>query len=263
VSRRRGRERRAPAGLAPVYEGPEVLTALLDRAGSPHDAEEVAAVFRRAREAGEQRAAVIPGLFPEEPRFGSPDEARRLYENLFGLWARIAAGLGPHDDAPEVVPEPPAPPPLPERGSVAGETLPADVVEASWRNLAAAAPREVQRRRDRFMNVQPDVVAWLEAAPLPEAGALAAMDLAFETWAMFDQAFGDRLDVVDYKDLREVEKEPTPLEGTQPALALYVAEQLENLADEDPAFGPEERAQVERIVAAIAAALGGAIRLPS
>jgi hypothetical protein len=263
VSRRRGGGKGAPGGVAPVYEGPEVLTALLERAGSPHDAEEVFAAFRRAHEAGEPRAAVIPGLFPDEPRFGSPDEARRLYANLFGLWARAAAGLGPHDDAPEVVPEPPPPPPLPERGSVEGETLPADVVDACWRHLAAAAPREVQRRRDRFANVQPDLLAWLEAAPLPEAGALAAMDLAFEAWAAFDQAFGDRLEAVDFKDLREVEREPPPLEETQPALAAYVAEQLDNLADEDPAFGPEERAQVERVLAAVAAALGAVVRQPS
>ncbi len=114
--------RRGPgpdAGVPAVYEGPEVLTVLLQRAGSPHDAEEVAALFARAKERGEARSAVIPALFPEEPRFASPDTARRLYANLFGLWARVEAGLGARDDAPAVVPEPPPPPPLPERGSPA------------------------------------------------------------------------------------------------------------------------------------------------
>jgi hypothetical protein len=243
-----------------VYEGPEVLSALLARAGSPHDAEAVAAAFSRAIAAGEPRSEVIPSLFPAEPRFASPDDARRLYGNLFGLWERLAAGLGPHDDAPDVVAEPPAPPPLPERGSGAedGELTPA-LVESVWRNLAAAPPRDVQRRRDRFTNVQPDLIAWLEAAPLPEAGALAAMDLAFEAWAMFDVAFGDRLDTVEFGELRAVEREPPAIETAQPALAAYVQEQLDNLADEDEAFGPAERGQVEKVLAAVVAALATAV----
>ncbi len=264
MSRRRGSGGASPpGGLGHVYEGPEVLGELLRRAGSPHGAEEVAAIFRRAHEAGEPRSSVIPGLFPAEPRFDSPEDARRLYGNLFGLWDRISAGLGAHDDAPEVVPEPPAPPPLPDRGSAEGDDLEPDLVEAVWHHLAAEAPRDVQRRRDRFANVQPDLLAWLEATPLPESGGLAAMDLAFETWSMFDQAFGDRLATVDYRDLRELEREPPPLQETQPALAAYAAEQLDNLADEDPAFGDGERAQVERVLAALAASLTDAVRQPS
>ena len=265
MTRRRGptSETEAPRGVAPVYEGPEVLSALLGRAGSPHDAEAVAAEFSRALAAGESRSIVIPALFPEEPHFESPDAARRLYGNLFGLWARLAAGLGPHDDAPEVSPEPPPPPPLPARGVASGDVVPADVVEAVWRHLAAAPPRETQRRRDRFQNGQPDLAAWLDAAPLPEPGALAALDLAFEVWAMFDQAFGDRLAAVDFRTLQALEAEPPPPEGAQPAMASYVAEQLDLLADEDAAFGAPERAQVERAIATVVAALGEAVRAPS
>jgi hypothetical protein len=237
-----------------------VLDALLQRAGSPQDAAAVTEVFRRAQDAGELRSAVIPGLFPDEPRFESPDAARRLYGNLFGLWARLAAGLGPHDDAPEVAPEPPPPPALPERGATPGLVVPADVVEAVWRNLAAAPPREVQRRRDRFQNAQPDLAAWLDATPLPASGALAALDLVFELWAMFDQAFGDRLGVVEFATLSGLEKEPPPAEESQLAVAAYAAEQLDLVADEDAAFGEAERAQVERTVATTVAALSGAVR---
>jgi hypothetical protein len=265
VSRRRGAGKgdEAPAGIAPVYEGPEVLSALLAKAGSPHDAAAVSETFARAQAAGEPRSAVIPALFTEEPHFGSPDEARRLYSNLFGLWARLAAGLGPHDDAPEVVPEPPAPPPLPLRGIAPGRAVPAEIVDAVWRHLAAMSPREVQRRRDRFQNVQPDLVAWLDAAPLPEEGALAALDLAFEAWSMLDQAFGDRLDAVAYRELRVREDEPPPLEESQPAIAVYAAEQLDILADEDAAFGAAERAQTEKVIAAAIAALTAAVHEPS
>jgi hypothetical protein len=265
MSRRRGpREGEGGGGLTAAYEGPEVLTELLRRAGSARNADEVAAAFSRAQEAGEARADVIPTFFDAEPHFDSPDDARRLYGNLFGLWARVAAGHGAADDAPAALPEaanePVAPPTLPERGGLRGSILTREAVESVWKFLAAATPREVQRRRDRFPNVQPDLSAWLEALPLPDTASVAAADLAFEAWAMFDQAFGDRLAIVEYRELRAREAEPPPLEQSQPALAAYVAEQLDNLADEDPTFGAADRAQVERVLAALAAALGEAVR---
>jgi hypothetical protein len=264
VSRRRGPSRTGAAeGLPPIYEGPEALDALLVRAGSPHAASEVAAIFGRAIEAGEPRGSIIPTLFPDEPRFASPEEARRLYGNLFGLWERLAAGRGPHDDAPEVVAEPPPLPPLPPRGEVEGSELPPALVETAWRWLAAAPPREVARLRDRFTNVQPDLAAWLDAVELPESGLLAATDLCFEGWAMLDLAFGERLDAVAWRALRELATEPPALETTQPAFAGYAAEQLDLLEGEDPAFTAEARAQVERVVSAAVAALTGGLRQPS
>jgi hypothetical protein len=260
--------RRGPgpdAGIPAVYEGPEVLTALLRKAGSPHEAEEVAERFRRAQAAGEARATVIPGLFPDEPRFAAPDDARRLYGNLFGLWARLAAGLGAHDDAPEAVPEePPAEvEALPEPGTQVGDVLTPELVEAMWRTLADASPRELQRRKDRFMNVQPDLAAWLESLPLSDAGILTVQDLAFETWAMFDHAFGERLGVLEFRDLRDLEEEPPPLAEVQPALAGYLIEQLELAAEEDPGFDAAARAQVERALADVVAALTAAVVQPS
>jgi hypothetical protein len=263
MTKRRGSGRTSSSGIEPVYEGPEVLAQLLRRAGSAHGAEEVAEAFARAQQKGESRAAVIPGLFPVEPRFAGPEEAQRLYANLFGLWARVGAGLGPRDDAPVVVDAPPPVPPLPDRGSVSGDTVPGELVEVVWRHLAALSPRELQRRRDRFQNVQPDLEAWLDGTPLPQSGALAAMDLAFEAWTMLDQAFGDALGAVEHRDLRELEKEPPVLAETQPAIAAYVEEQLDNLADEDPAFGAAERAQVEKVLSTVVAALTDAVHQPS
>jgi hypothetical protein len=262
MSRRTKKGGQAAQGVNPLYEGPEVLTALLHRAGSPHGVDEVAAAFRRAQQAGEPRAEVIPGLFPDEPRFGSPDEARRLYANLFGLWVRLEAGLGTEDDdAPAAAPaELPPPPPLPGRGTAIGRQLTPDLVDAVWRHLAALPERELGRRRDRFMSVQSDLSAWLDAVPLPAAGGLAAADLVFEAWAMFDQGFGDRLGAVAFHDLKALEREPPPLEASQPAFALYADEQLDVVQDEDPDFGDPERAQVERAVAAAVAALGEMVR---
>ena len=243
------------AGVAPIYEGPEVLTALLARAGSPHSAEEAEARFAAAQERSVAREVAIPALFPSEPRFGSPDEARRLYQNLFGLWERATSGR----KDPAVKPAAPAPRearPLPPRGSVAGDRLTPELVEAAWQVLDALTPADLRRLQARFESSQPDLTAWLASVELPEAGGAAALGLCFEAWAMFDQAFGDRLGTAGWRDLAELTDEPPALEAAQPALAAYVAEQLENLADEDPAMGQGERAQVERVVAAAAAALG-------
>jgi hypothetical protein len=264
VKGRRPRTRSGPAsGLPPIYEGPEALTALLARAGAAITAEEVAVRFTAAQAAGEPRGGVIPGLFEREPRFGAPEEARRLYGNLFGLWERLASGRGPHDDAPEVVAEPPPPPPLPPRGLAEGTELAPALVDRTWRWLAAAPPRQVARLRDRYTNVQPDLAAWLDTVELPESGLLAATDLCFEGWVMFDLAFGDRLDAVEWRALRELATEPPALETTQPAFAGYAAEQLDLQEVEDQAFTAEARAQVERVVSAVAAALTGALRQPS
>ncbi|MGB8932476.1 MAG: hypothetical protein WCC48_14635, partial [Anaeromyxobacteraceae bacterium] len=82
------------SGITAIYEGPEVLGALLMKAGSPFDVEEVASRFADAIAADERRASVIPSLFEREPHFASPEDARRLYANLFGLWARVAEGRG-------------------------------------------------------------------------------------------------------------------------------------------------------------------------
>jgi hypothetical protein len=261
VSRRPRKD--ASIGITPIYEGPEVLAALLMKAGSPYDEEEVAARFAAAIAAGEPRAAVIPSLFEDEPRFATPEEARRLYGNLFGLWGRITEGRGLHDDAPEVVPLDASTAELPERGSGAGSSPPSDVVDGVWRQLASVPPRELQRQRDRFANMQPELGAWLDELALADSAITAIHGLAFETWAMFDQAFGERLGIAEWSVLQSLEREPPPLEADHQALAAYVSEQLDNLSDEDPNFGASERAQVERALATVTAALSAAVMQPS
>jgi hypothetical protein len=263
------------AGIPRVYEGPAVLSELLARAGSPYPADEVAKRFRRAQSEGAERSEAIPSLFPSEPRFGSPDEARRLYSNLFGLWKRVAAGLSASDDTPvpatkpqrngepekgaqpETTPEQPVQ--LPPRGSVSGRALMPDVVEAVWKHLDGLTEREQRRLHHRFESAQPDLHAWLEATPLSEAAAIAAQDLVFETWAMFDVAFGDRVGTVPFAELRALADEPPAIEASQPALADYVAEVLDLLAEEDQSFGAAQRAQVERVLATVVTVLGGSL----
>jgi hypothetical protein len=261
----KGREGQS-RGITRTYEGPEVLSALLARAGCPLSAGEVASRFSAAQAEGRDRSEVIPSLFEAEPRFDSPDDARRLYGNLFGLWERVEGGQGVAVAAAAPVaattptPSSPLPPPLPERGALSGDRLTPDLVEAVWKHLASLPERELRRRRDRFAHAQPDLVAWLDDVPLPASGGLAAQDLGFETWAMFDQAFGERLQAAPFRELESLASEPPPLESEQPALAVYVAEMLENLSDEDAAFNDSARAQVERALATVATALTRAIR---
>ena len=259
VRRSRGGAPTKASELPHEYEGPDALTAMLARAGSPYGAEEVAQRFQLAQGAGEERSDLIPALFPDEPRFDSPDDARRLYGNLFGLWDRLAAGVSVAEDAP--APEAPVSPKvnLPARGAARGNQLPAALVESVWRYLDGLPERERRRLRDRFESSQPNVVAWLDAVSLPDEGALAAHDLVFESWAMFDVAFGERVTAVDFRDLRDLESEPPALEASQPALAAYVGEALDLVAEEEPGFGAAQRAQVERVVATVADAMADAL----
>jgi len=245
-------------GWAQVYEGPAVLSDLLGKAGSPHRAEEVAERFQRAQGSGEERSDVIPALFPEEPRFSSPDEARRLYGNLFALWERVGADLSASEDEPAAEHERPRSA-LPPRGAAHGSELTGALIDAVWKHLDALSERDRRRLRDRFESAQPNLSAWQQALVLPDEAVLAAQDLAFETWAMFDVAFGDRVEGVEYRELRGLWDEPMPLEASQAALAAYVAEALDLVAEEDPAFGASARAQVERVIATVASALAGAL----
>jgi hypothetical protein len=234
-------------GIAPEYEGPQVLDGLLARAGCPLVTAEVETRFQEAIAAGVDRSDAVPALFEKEPRFGSPDEARRLYANLFGLWSRVRAGhAATGEPRPTPVPESSGPPPVPERGSASGREVPHDVVEAVWRHLDAMPERDRRRARHRFEAAQPDLASWVDALPLPDVGAVAVADLVFECWAMLDTAFGDRLGAASWGDIRALAAEPPPLEHEQPALGAYVAEVLDLVAAEEPGFGPPERAQVER-----------------
>src|SRR2546423_4153246 len=98
------RERDSGAPLPRVYEGEAVLAELLAVAGSPLPVATVKDVFAQAHAAHDPPSEAIPALFPEEPHFPSPELARRLYGNLFGLWDRVARG---QLDEPRRAPEPP------------------------------------------------------------------------------------------------------------------------------------------------------------
>ena len=74
------------------YDGPEVLEQLLSAAGAVLDVEGVSARFRQAQANKADSGDVVPTLFETEPRFGDPEMARRLFQNLLGLWDALARG---------------------------------------------------------------------------------------------------------------------------------------------------------------------------
>ncbi|HEX4621955.1 MAG TPA: hypothetical protein VH208_10350, partial [Myxococcaceae bacterium] len=129
------------AEFAPRFEGKETLEGLLSVAGCPLDAAAVLERFRQAVKAGLQRSDVIRELFPEEPHFPDPALARKLYENLFGLWGMVEEGKIIRLETPAPAPPKPPPPPRPEPF---GEAPDDAWVEAAWRYVEGLDERALE-----------------------------------------------------------------------------------------------------------------------
>lgn len=259
------RERGTPAAapsLARIYEGPEMLGRLLEKAGSTVDLQGLVARFTAAIQEDRLPAEVIPGLFPKEPRFGGPEEAMRFYSNLFGVWDLLLAGTDPAEVVSgAVMPEPeeaeeeeaeeegpryagPAVE-LPPRGSVSGKELPYEVVEGTWQLLADMPPRERTRRQDRYSNVQSELGEWARTVEGLDGAAQETLEyLCFELSEMFDHAFGDRFGTVRFRDLEKADA--AQADGVQPYAADYVAETLDEAEEEeDETLTADEREILE------------------
>jgi len=128
------RSRDRGADFQRQFEGAQTLDGLLDLAGSPLDTAGVLARMQAARAEGTAYSDVIPTFFEEEPRFPSPDIARRLYQNLLGLWDLVEEGKavrlddGPRPPRPKKVKPSPPPPFHPGEPS-------AEFIESAWRYL--------------------------------------------------------------------------------------------------------------------------------
>lgn len=257
--RKKGGTRKAPR-LERIYEGIEILDALLVEAGAEVDGSQ--AIARLATAVAERRPAseVIPALFPSEPRFAGSEYAMRLYGNLFGVWDLLLAGRSPEELSSTRAP---APPPveeelgpeeggpmeyaLPARGSIPGEVVPFEVVEGTWQMLESLPERERGRRLDRFENVQSELVAWVQDRDgLSDLGQEALGYLCFEMAQMFDQAFAERFGAVDFSALEGAT--PEEADRLQPYVVDYLEESLDE-AEEEEAEGlaPDERARIEAL----------------
>jgi hypothetical protein len=240
MSRSRGRGR----DFVHHFEGTETLDGLLELAGSPCDTTEVIVRMRTAQAQGQPHTALIPSLFPSEPYFSSPEVAQRLFQNLLGLWDRVAEGKplrdeqGPRPPRPKKV-KPVRPPPFApgEPGS--------EFIEAAWRYLEDDE-KERTRRLHSFENRQDALLGVLDGMGLTDEGYAAARHLLFELHAMLELGWPPGLASVDPAAL---EREDTQAPPVPEPLTAYAEEALfEAEQDEEHPLSAEELARVRTLV---------------
>ncbi|MDC0710886.1 hypothetical protein POL68_20605 [Stigmatella sp. ncwal1] len=250
MSRSRGRD----TEFTHHFEGAQTLDGLLELAGSPFGSEEVLARMRAAHAEGQTHGAVIPTLFEGEPHFPSPEVARRLFQNLLGLWDLVEEGLSVRlEDGPR--------PPRPKKAKLeaprpfAPGEPDAEFVEAAWRYLEED-DKGRQRRTHSFENRQDALLGALDAAGLTDEGYGAARHLLFELHAMLELGWPQGLASVDPAQLERPGTETPPVPE---ALAAYAEEALfEAEQDEEHPLSPEELTQVRTLVRRGLTALWGA-----
>jgi hypothetical protein len=186
MARRERRGREAPEFLH-RFESAEVLAELLAIAGSALEPEEVLRRFRTGRAEGAEASEVIPTLFSEQPRFPNPDVARRLFQNLLGLWDasaspafRLAAETAPPRPRPEKAPAP----------GPAGRTGPDRAYLEAVRTWLATDRRARDRLADSFENRQDALLGSLDERGLSDEGWGVLRQLAFELHAVLEHADG-------------------------------------------------------------------------
>ncbi|MBN1206154.1 MAG: hypothetical protein JXB05_14650 [Myxococcaceae bacterium] len=226
------------------FEGAQALDGLLELSGSTCTTAEVLARMRAAQAEGKPRDAVIPGLFPGEPRFPSPELARQLFQNLLGLWELVEEGVpvrldeGPRPPRPKKV-KPVRPSPF-APGEPGGE-----FVEAAWRYLEDDE-KERTRREHAFENRQDALLGALDGAGLTDEGYVVARHLLFELHAMLELGWPPGLASVDPAVL---EREDTEAPPVPQALTAYAEEALfEAEQDEERPLSAEELARVRTLV---------------
>jgi hypothetical protein len=235
---RRDRRSREEPGFAHRFESTEVLAELLDIAGSPLEPEEVLRRFRAGRAEGAEASEVIPTLFPEPPRFPNPDIARRLFQNLLGLWdASEFPGfrLQPRMIAPERVRKQKVSAPGP-----CGPTGPDAGYVKAVRAWLASDRRARDRLADSFENRQDTLLGSLDARGLSDEGWGVLRQLAFELHAVLEHADGAAPASVPPEALEGDPEAKLPVE-----LTGLVDQALAQAEQDDP--GPVPAAERETI----------------
>jgi len=237
--------RRNNYGLLRHFEGGEVLQGLLELAGSPLDAPSAVLRLKEGLSQGRSPSEVFPTLFEGEPRFPNPELARKLYENLFGVWDLLTDGrevdLRPPVQRParEKKPKPVVPRPFHPNAPDAA------YVESAWRYLEDLDRRGVERLEHSFENRQDALLGFLDESGLTDDGYGVARHLLFELHAMMELGWPPGLRSVSQSGLSSV-KSPGEVPG---ALSSYVDEALfEAEQDEAAPLSPNEAARVRDAV---------------
>lgn len=222
--------------FSPRFEGAEVLEELLALAGARLDAEGAAAEIREGLSEGKAPGEVFPGLFEGEPRFPDPRIAKRLFENLFGLWEVVRSGKPPTGARPpKPKHEKPAPPPA--WGPGGPET---EWVEQAWRYLDADA-RARERLWHSFENRQDALLGWLDDQGLSDDGYAVLRLLLSELSAMIELGSGAPLGAADPEAVEAAGEVPAAL-WSYAEEALFEAEQ-----DDEAPLSPSESEAVKRL----------------
>ncbi|WP_257457393.1 hypothetical protein [Archangium lipolyticum] len=226
------------------FEGAQVLDGLLELAGTPHDSLTVLAHMRQAHTEGRPSGDAISGLFEREPRFESPELARRLFQNLLGLWDLVEEGKPVRLEE-----EPRAPRPKKQKTEAPRPFAPGEpdtaFVEAAWRYLEDDE-RGRTRLHDAFENKQDALLGALDGAGLTDEGYAVARHLLFELHAMLELGWPQGLASVAARAMEEPGTETPPVPA---ALTAYADEALfEAEQDEEHPLTPEELTKVRTLV---------------
>jgi hypothetical protein len=231
----------------PRFEGAGVLDELLGLCGATVDAQAAISALEEGHQGGEDRNEIISSFFEGEPRPPSPDIARRLFENLIGIWDLLEEGR-PVASATREKPERPkkhkVEKPAPFEPGEPTEAF----VESVWKYLEAAEPRERNRLLDAFENRQDALLTFLDEPGLSDEGYATARSLLFELFAMLELGTQQGTRAVRPNELATAGVAPPPL-------VAYVDDQLfEAQEDEELPLSPEEAAKVrERVLVALGA----------
>jgi len=235
----------------PRFEGRQVLDGLLELCNALVDTEGALHAMRDGHAEGRSRQEVIPALFEGEPRPPSPEIARKLFQNLLGLWELVEQGrkvpLDVSQRPPRIKKE--APPPPGRFG--AGE--PDDAfVEDAWRYLEGMSKHERGRLLDAFENRQDSLLGYLDDSGLSDEGYATARQLCFELFAMLELGTDHGTRAVRPEELagKNAVSQDAP-----PSLTGYVDEALfEAQQDEEQPLSRDESAQVrERVMQGLSA----------
>jgi len=238
--------RRERAEFEHAFEGKEVLDELLEIAGATVDSQGVLERMQQAHAKKESRESVVPTLFEGEPKFPDPSLARRMFQNLLGLWDLVERGENVQLDSPPVEPRRPrTKKSIPERPTPFEGEPTAEWVEWAWKYLDEAPDREVQRLEHSFENRQDTLLGHLDEQGLSDEVFVLARQLLFELHAMIELGWPAGIRSVAREQLED------PTEGAPPpkSLQAYADEAFfEAEQDEQAPLKPADSARVRALV---------------
>ncbi len=216
------------------FEGDEILDDLLRRSGCEHTTEDLRYEFDAALEEGTAPGEVIALLWDGDPKFESPEMARRTFSNLFGLYDEMAKQTAFFDLTGGEEPDPNAP-------------LSAIEVEKIAHRVEEMPAKDKKRLYNRFDNRAADAMAFLfeTLKSLGDDAVAAASEIAFEIWAILYEHRGESKSEPSLEELMALHAVRGELyEPSEPALAGLVHCLIYERAADEP-LSDESLLQIE------------------